>query len=86
MKDKFEIFQKLILKEAENNSYGCYISVGQMGEIMHKVNEIYDSWDNKLSLDENVNKVFYTEFGRSVSPLNDSVGNETRFGFIKYLK
>lgn len=86
MKDKFEIFQTLMLREAESNHYGCYISTGQIGEIMSKVNEVYISWDDNLSLDANVNKVFYTELGRTIGPLNDAVGNELRFGFLKHLR
>lgn len=86
MKDKFEIFQELVFKEQQSNHYGCYISIGQFGNLLFKVNEIYDKWDDNLSLDENINKVFYTELGRSISPLNDSIGDEIRFGFLKHMR
>ncbi len=71
MKDKFEIFQKLISKEVQTNHFGIYITIGQMGNIMRQVSEIYNNWDDLLSMEENVNNYFF----RSITPMGDAGKN-----------
>jgi len=53
--DKFEIFQHLIQKEAEgNNGAVVLISVRRLADILSVIDPIHDSWDDKLSPDDNV--------------------------------
>jgi hypothetical protein len=71
MKDKFEIFMNLMLLESGSNHYGCYISVGQMTNIVYQVNDIYNSWDDTITFKENTSK----GFKRSIAPLGDAGRN-----------
>ncbi len=71
MKDKFEIFQMIVFMEAERNHYGIYISIGQIREIMFKVNEIYKNYNESLSVIENVEK----HFNRTIRPLGPAGSN-----------
>lgn len=63
MKDKFEIFQEIIMKEVQYNHYRIYITIGQLGEIMRRVNEIAEKGEEK-------------PFIRSISPMGDAGKNK----------
>lgn len=77
MKDKFEIFQYLIFKEKNMNNYGCYITIGQLADLMRNVNDIYDAWDDEQSFEQNINDVLRPkgELARSISPLGNAGKN-----------
>lgn len=72
MKDKFEIFMTLMYLEANTNHFGIYITIGQFGRILRQVDQIYNSWDDNLTLKDNINKYFK----RSISPMGDAGKNK----------
>lgn len=67
MKDRFQIFQHLIMRELSQNHFGCTISVGQLAGLMGVVEQIHRNWDDSKSVDENVS----ANFERSISPLSN---------------
>jgi len=67
MKDKFEIFERVIFREQNSNYFGIYITIGQLANIMRVVYTIYNSYDDNITLDENVSN----HFNRSITPMGD---------------
>lgn len=72
LKDKFDIFIAVMYKEAINNHFGTYITVGQFADVLGNVHEIYNNWNDSLSLKENIN----IHFNRSISPLGTTGKNK----------
>lgn len=61
--DKFEIFKDLLIKEAECNHFATYITIGQMRQLLYRVDQIAKG--NAEAKNE-----------RSISPMGDAGKNK----------
>ena len=79
MKDKFQIFTSIIYRELDVNHDYIYITIGQIARIMMQVELIYEEWDEKNSLEENVNN----HFSRNIEPMGSCGANRLGGSFDK---
>jgi hypothetical protein len=71
MKDKFEMLTEIMNREMECNHSYIYITVNQLYNIIHTVNDIYNNWDETKSLKENT-ELYYE---RIIRPMGDAGTN-----------